>query len=143
MQDKLSTKKGFTLIEIVIALAIAALIIVIVLLAVQGAQRSQRNDGRRAAVNKTRAAITDARGNNGGADPTAAQVVAAVPTAEINVQGVGQMSVDATAGAWDAKGCAGTTATTNLNIKVKIGAGSSSADQATGCLEGGAVYLAK
>jgi prepilin-type N-terminal cleavage/methylation domain-containing protein len=36
-------KKGFTLIEIVIVLAIAALILVIVFLAVGGAQRSQRD----------------------------------------------------------------------------------------------------
>lgn len=36
-------KKGFTLIEIVIVLAIAALIMVIVFLGVQGAQRSQRD----------------------------------------------------------------------------------------------------
>ncbi len=40
---KLSPKKGFTLIEIVIVLAIAALIMVIVFLAVAGAQRSQRD----------------------------------------------------------------------------------------------------
>ena len=37
------SNKGFTLIEIVIVLAIAALIMVIVFLAVQGAQRSQRD----------------------------------------------------------------------------------------------------
>ena len=42
LQDKLKEKKGFTIIEVVIVLAIAALIITVVLLAVSSLQRSQR-----------------------------------------------------------------------------------------------------
>lgn len=44
LQNIKSGKKGFTLIEVVIVLAIAALILVIVFLAVAGAQRSQRDN---------------------------------------------------------------------------------------------------
>jgi len=51
-------KKGFTLIEIVIVLAIAALILVIVFLAVGGAQRSQRDQASQDAAAKTVAAFT-------------------------------------------------------------------------------------
>ena len=65
-------KKGFTLIEIVIVLAIAALIMVVVFLAVQGAQRAQRDNFRKDIVNQTAAAIQSYKGNNNGAAPTGA-----------------------------------------------------------------------
>lgn len=44
LQNLRRGKKGFTLIEIVIVLAIAALILVIVFLAIAGAQKSQRDN---------------------------------------------------------------------------------------------------
>ena len=46
-------RDGFTLIELVLVLAIAGLILVIVFLAVAGAQRSRQDSGRRDAVNRT------------------------------------------------------------------------------------------
>ncbi len=49
-------KKGFTLIEIVIVLAIAALILVIVFLAVQGAQKSQRDNAAKQGASRAVAA---------------------------------------------------------------------------------------
>ncbi|MBP9827270.1 type II secretion system protein [Candidatus Saccharibacteria bacterium] len=64
MTNKL--KRGFTLIEIVIVLAIAALILVVVFIAVQGAQRSQRNDSRRALASRVSSAINDFKANTGG-----------------------------------------------------------------------------
>jgi len=50
-------KSGFTLIEIVIVLAIAALIMVIVFVAVQGALMGRRNDQRRSDARRVLAAV--------------------------------------------------------------------------------------
>ncbi len=47
LRNKLKSKQGFTLIEIVLVMAIAALILVIIFLALQGAQRSRRDQQRR------------------------------------------------------------------------------------------------
>jgi prepilin-type N-terminal cleavage/methylation domain-containing protein len=69
-------KRGFTLIEIVIVLAIAALIMVVVFLAVQGAQRSQRDQFRKETANRVLSAAQQYRGNNNGAAPASASVLA-------------------------------------------------------------------
>lgn len=61
--------KGFTLIEIVIVLAIAGLIFVIVFLAVQQAQRSRRDTQRRSDASRAFAALKTYRGNNNGGIP--------------------------------------------------------------------------
>ncbi len=52
-----SKKPGFTLIEIVIVLAIAALIMVIVFVATQGALQARRNDQRRSDARRVLAAV--------------------------------------------------------------------------------------
>ena len=68
---KISRKKsGFTLIEIVIVLAIAALIMVIVFVAVQGAQRSRRDTTSRSNAAATLAAIEQYASNNSGSLPS-------------------------------------------------------------------------
>lgn len=69
MTDK-KMKKGFTLIEIVIVLAIAALIMVVVFLAVQGAQRSQRDNTRKDVAARVLASATAFQGNSNGTAPT-------------------------------------------------------------------------
>lgn len=66
---KRSPKKGFTLIEIVIVLAIAALIMVIVFLAVAGAQRSQRDTTARNNAARVLAAAEQYAANNSGKYP--------------------------------------------------------------------------
>ena len=66
-----SKKSGFTLIEIVIVLAIAALIMVIVFVAVQGAQRSRRDTTVRNNAAQTLAAMEKYASNNSGVYPTA------------------------------------------------------------------------
>lgn len=73
MNAKKVLKKGFTLIEVVIVLAIAALIMVVVFLAVTGAQRAQRDQARKDYANAGLAKISEFRGNNGG---TSAALVA-------------------------------------------------------------------
>ena len=79
-QIKNSKKKGFTLIELVIVLAIAALIMVIVFLAVGGAQRAQRDRATQDAAGKVIAQFSSylSDNNNSTSGLTAG---AAIPTA--------------------------------------------------------------
>ena len=65
-----SKQEGFTIIEVLIVLAIAALILLVVFLAVPGLQRSQRNNGIQTEASKLSAAITAYVGNNQGNNPT-------------------------------------------------------------------------
>jgi prepilin-type N-terminal cleavage/methylation domain-containing protein len=69
IKPKSQDSKGFTLIEIVIVLAIAGLIFVIVFLAVQQAQRSRRDTQRRSDAARLAAAVETYAGNNGGNYP--------------------------------------------------------------------------
>ena|ERR1019366_3769032 len=61
--------KGFTLIEIVIVLAIAALIILVVLQAVGAAQRSNRDSTRKQEVARVVSLLEQYASNNGGIYP--------------------------------------------------------------------------
>jgi prepilin-type N-terminal cleavage/methylation domain-containing protein len=69
-KPKTRDSKGFTLIEIVIVLAIAGLIFVIVFLAVQQAQKARRDTQRRADASRYLAAAEQYAGNNNGDYPT-------------------------------------------------------------------------
>lgn len=66
MKKSPAKKSGFTLIEIVIVLAIAALIMVIVFVAVQGAQRSRRDTDRRAAASRVLTSLVSCASDNSG-----------------------------------------------------------------------------
>ncbi len=137
MQNKLSTKKGFTLIEIVIALAIAALIIVIVLLAVGGAQQSQRNNGRREVANRFRAAITDAIANCS----TDAACVSGLTTAQVQNAVNDRRAPDTTGTLVQYTAVAGTVAngcTPATTVSVDIPNRTASV-----CLEGGSAYVSR
>jgi prepilin-type N-terminal cleavage/methylation domain-containing protein len=70
--DKLKDKKGFTLIEIVLVLAIAGLIMVIVFLAVSGAQRSRRDTQRKEDLSRIAAQIESYASNTNGCYPGSA-----------------------------------------------------------------------
>lgn len=74
MKPSLKKQSGFTLIEVVIVLAIAALIMVIVFLAVQGAQRSRRDTATKNDVNRVTALAESFASGNGGKYPTALNV---------------------------------------------------------------------
>jgi prepilin-type N-terminal cleavage/methylation domain-containing protein len=81
MLRKLLGKKegeGFTLIEVVIVLAIAGLIFVIIFLAVSQAQKNRRDTARKNDANRIGAAIEQFASNSGGAMPTAAQLTSTV-----------------------------------------------------------------
>jgi prepilin-type N-terminal cleavage/methylation domain-containing protein len=68
--SKLKSKaSGFTLIEVVIVLAIAGLIMVVVFLAVGGAQRGRRDTERSNAAARLIAAAEQTMANNGGTVP--------------------------------------------------------------------------
>jgi prepilin-type N-terminal cleavage/methylation domain-containing protein len=61
---------GFSLLEIVIVLAIASFIMIVVFFAVQGAQRSQRDSFRKDVANRASAAVSEYRGHNNGSIPS-------------------------------------------------------------------------
>lgn len=72
---RMKSEKGFTIIEVLIVLAIAGLILVIVFLAVPALQRSQRNNGRQAEASRLASAITNFTANNSGTAPASASDV--------------------------------------------------------------------
>ena len=63
-------KKGFTIIEVVLVLAIAGLIFLMVFIALPALQRSQRNTRRRQDMARILSAFTEYSSNNGGSVPT-------------------------------------------------------------------------
>lgn len=77
--------RGFTLIEVVIVLAIAAVIIGVVLAAVTNAQRSNRDSTRKQEASRLVSDIEQYSSNNGGQYPTAATVKASVTTYDSNL----------------------------------------------------------
>lgn len=62
-------KKGFTLLELIIALGIGALIITTVMISAQGAERSSRDGRRRADLNKLSGALEQWANNHNGLYP--------------------------------------------------------------------------
>ncbi len=73
MKDLLQKRKasGFTIIEVIIVLAIAGLIMVVVFIAVPQLQRNQRNNAREAVVNRVATEANNYASNNTGNIPTA------------------------------------------------------------------------
>lgn len=67
-----SKKSGFTIIEVVLVLAIAGLIFLIVFLAVPALQRSQRDTQRKQDLSRLVAAVQSYQSNNRGAIPVSA-----------------------------------------------------------------------
>jgi prepilin-type N-terminal cleavage/methylation domain-containing protein len=63
------TQKGFTIIEVMIVLAIAGLILIVVLIAVPQLQRSQRNNSRQNIVARISTELGNYAGNNNGSLP--------------------------------------------------------------------------
>lgn len=66
---KINNKKGFTLVELVIVLAIAALILAAILFAVSGAQQSRRDSARRDSAGQVASLLEESAGNHDGAYP--------------------------------------------------------------------------
>ncbi len=75
MLKNTKTNKGFTIIEVLIVLAIAGLIMLIVFLAVPALQRNSRNTSRRSDVSRVLGAVQEVSANSNGAVTTAAITV--------------------------------------------------------------------
>jgi len=70
-----TNKKGFTIIEVVLVLAIAGLIFLMVFIALPALQRSQRDSARKSEVSTVASTVTSYQGNNRGSNPKAYQIV--------------------------------------------------------------------
>jgi prepilin-type N-terminal cleavage/methylation domain-containing protein len=70
MTKQVETKKGFTIIEVVLVLAIAGLIFLMVFIALPALQRSQRDTQRNNDISRMMTAITQYQSNNRGKIPT-------------------------------------------------------------------------
>lgn len=71
-------QRGFTIIEVVLVLAIAALIFLMVFIALPALQRSQRDTARKSDVSVVTAAVTSYQSNNRGVFPNTTQLVSYV-----------------------------------------------------------------
>jgi prepilin-type N-terminal cleavage/methylation domain-containing protein len=98
MLQKLQKRKesGFTIIEVLIVLAIAGLILLVVFLAVPALQRNSRNTQRKNDVSALLGAISEYSNTNGGALPTAANQV--TPFAKLGFYQAADVSVSASGG---------------------------------------------
>lgn len=74
MQKVNNKNNGFTIIEVVLVLAIAGLIFLMVFIALPALQRSQRDTARKNDVSIVSAAVTSFSSNNKGAFPTSGQI---------------------------------------------------------------------
>ena len=81
MKTKLSNQKGFTIIEVLIVLAIAGLIMLVVFLAVPALQRNQRNTARKNDVGRLGGAAAEFVSNNNGTLPAVSTATVACPGA--------------------------------------------------------------
>lgn len=95
LQAEQQSSKGFTIIEVMIVLAIAGLIILIVFLAVPALQRNSRNTQRKNDISGLLAAVNEYTTNNSGALPTTSlQVTSLSKTAYYSGNGVATGNVD-------------------------------------------------
>jgi len=94
-KDKAQSEKGFTIIEVVLVLAIAGLIFLMVFIALPALQRNQRDTARKSDVSTVAAGVTQYTGNNRGAFPTTAQLASYVKDVSDNTTTV---TVKTTAG---------------------------------------------
>lgn len=69
LSNRIKQQKGFTIIEVMIVLAIAGLIMVVVLIAVPQLQRSQRDSTRQTVVNRLSTELGTYSSNNNGKYP--------------------------------------------------------------------------
>lgn len=72
MNVQKNTKEGFTIIEVVLVLAIAGLIFLMIFIAWPALQRSQRDTARKNDLNTVASAVASYRSNNRGNNPTGA-----------------------------------------------------------------------
>jgi len=81
-------EKGFTIIEVVLVLAIAGLIFLMVFIALPALQRNQRDQARKADVGSVTSGIVSYTGNNRGTFPTTASIASYVKDVSDNTTAV-------------------------------------------------------
>jgi prepilin-type N-terminal cleavage/methylation domain-containing protein len=97
MKKLQKTEKGFTIIEVLIVLAIAGLIMLIVFLAVPALQRNSRNTQRKNDVSALLGAVNEYTSNHSGSlPPDAASVLTNAKTGYYSGSGTGQGQVTLT-----------------------------------------------
>jgi prepilin-type N-terminal cleavage/methylation domain-containing protein len=85
LQNLKKRSEGFTIIEVLIVLAIAGLIMVVVFLAVPALNRNSRNNQRKTEANNVLAAMSEYANNNNGTLPTSgAPFTDALANAKLN-----------------------------------------------------------
>lgn len=121
LNNRKLNRKGFTIIEVLIVLAIAGLILLVVLLAVPALQRNARNTTLKSDASSLAGAVGEYKSNNDGVAPTAISATGVVSgpgaaTATAKLSGGAAISGTATpaAGAlgYVAGACPGSTANT-------------------------------
>ncbi len=98
---KRKQQKGFTIIEVMIVLAIAGLILLVVFLAVPALQRNARNTQRRQDAGNLLSAVSEYEGNNNGSIPVTQANLGAGNTATLGT-GAGINTVPINLGYYDA-----------------------------------------
>jgi prepilin-type N-terminal cleavage/methylation domain-containing protein len=91
---KKNNNSGFTIIEVMIVLAIAGLILLIVFLAVPALQRNSRNTQRKNDVSSILGAINEYTSNNSGALPTTCAEITALAKTGYYTSGCGAAAGD-------------------------------------------------
>lgn len=90
LASKSKSGRGFTIIEVMIVLAIAGLILLIVFLAVPALQRSARNTSRKEDAAGVLNAINEYTNNNGGSLPADSSFAFSAPTLTVGASGSAQ-----------------------------------------------------
>jgi len=84
MKNLKKDNKGFTIIEVLIVLAIAGLIMLVVFLAVPALQRNARNTSKRSDVSKALGAVGESTANNNGKIPVTADLASLTTAANLS-----------------------------------------------------------
>lgn len=114
-------QQGFTIIEVLIVLAIAGLIMVVVFLAVPALQRSGRNNALNTNANGVLTAVGNYVSNNGGSLPTAVSLASNVVTVGASGSNQETAKVDPGVAAVSLNGTAITTASALGTVQVITG----------------------
>ncbi len=112
------TTKGFTIIEVVLVLAIAGLIFLMVFIALPALQRNQRDTARKTDASTVAAAVTSFTSNNRGALPTTATIQSYVNEKSDNSV---KVLVNTTTGAQTINPATGTATATTTAVGVQDG----------------------
>lgn len=116
--DVSARSRGFTIIEVVLVLAIAGLIFLMVFIALPALQRNQRDTARKNDVSNIAAAVTSYSSNNRGAFPTTTNLVEYVKDVSDNTTAV---IVNSTAGAQTISAATGTAPASGATVAVQDG----------------------